>query len=73
MPDEEGIVQFMCKENNFNEERIRSSIKKLIKAKGTATQGRLDSFFTVTTTNNAAKRKVCAAHGLASVQCEAHN
>lgn len=59
MPDEEGLVEFMCAENNFNEERIRSSIKKLVKAKGTATQGRLDSFFTVTpSANSGAKRKV---------------
>lgn len=58
MPDEEAIVEFMCTQNNFNEERIRSSVKKLVKAKGTATQVRLDSFFTITpSANGAAKRK----------------
>lgn len=59
MPDEEALIQYMCTENNFSEDRIRGSIKKLVKAKGTATQGRLDSFFTVVPGNGAAKRKVC--------------
>lgn len=49
-PDEEAIIQFMCKENGFNEKRIRGGIGKLIKAKGASTQGRLDSFFKVVTT-----------------------
>ncbi|KAI9105709.1 PIN domain-like protein [Phlyctochytrium arcticum] len=47
-PDEEGIVEFMVKEKNFNEERIRNSVKKLAKLQKTATQGRLDGFFSVT-------------------------
>ena len=64
-------MEFMCTQNNFNEERIRSSIKKLIKAKGTATQVRLDSFFTITpNANSAAKRKVCLSLMLIEKQRE---
>ena len=50
----------MCGEKNFNEERIRNGCKKLVKARGTTTQGRLDSFFKVmpSPTNNDNKRKV---------------
>jgi len=46
-PDEEGLVAYMCGEKGFAEERIRNGIKKLDKARGGATQGRLDSFFKV--------------------------
>lgn len=57
-PDEEGLVQFMCGDRQFNEERIRAGCKKIEKTRSTSTQGRLDSFFKVlpsTPTNN--KRK----------------
>ncbi len=46
-PDEEGIVQFLVREKNFNEDRVRSAIAKLRKSKSTTVQGRLDSYFTV--------------------------
>merc|ERR1719341_15053 len=46
-PDEEVLVAYMCGEKGFAEERIRNGIKKLDKAQGGATQGRLDSFFKV--------------------------
>jgi len=49
-PDEEGIVQFMCKDKGFNEERMRNGVKKIVKARNTGTQVRLDSFFKVTST-----------------------
>jgi flap endonuclease-1 len=45
-PDEEATVQFMVKENGFNEDRIRNAIKKLSKSANTPVQGRLDGFFT---------------------------
>ncbi|KAI9004117.1 PIN domain-like protein [Gaertneriomyces semiglobifer] len=45
-PDEEGIVGFLVREKNFSEERIRTAVKKLAKLRTTATQGRLDGFFT---------------------------
>lgn len=44
-PDEEALVQFMCKEKNFSEDRIRSSAKRLAKSRGGQTQMRMDSFF----------------------------
>lgn len=44
-PDEEALVAYMCGEKGFAEERIRNGIRKLDKARGGATQGRLDSFF----------------------------
>lgn len=60
-PDIDGIVQFMCGEKNFNEDRIRSAVEKIRKGRGSATQGRIDLFFTVNKTVHseptAAKRK----------------
>ncbi|KAJ3056801.1 Elongation of fatty acids protein 2 [Rhizophlyctis rosea] len=46
-PDEEGLVEFMVTEKNFNEDRVRKAVQKLAKHLTTATQGRLDSFFKV--------------------------
>ncbi|KAJ3032984.1 Elongation of fatty acids protein 2 [Rhizophlyctis rosea] len=46
-PDEEGLVEFLVNEKNFNEDRIRKSTQKLAKFLTTATQGRLDGFFKV--------------------------
>lgn len=54
-PNEEEIVKFMVTENGFNEKRIRAGVEKLIKARGTSQQGRLDSFFKVIPTEG--KRK----------------
>jgi len=58
-PDEEELVKFMCGEKGFQEERIRNGLKKLVKARSGATQGRLDTFFKVlpSPTPNANKRK----------------
>ncbi|XP_063237090.1 flap endonuclease 1 [Bacillus rossius redtenbacheri] len=58
-PDEEGLVKYLCGDKAFNEDRVRNGAKKLAKARTGTTQGRLDSFFKVLPTNNAAnKRKV---------------
>lgn len=46
-PNEEGLIQFMCKEKGFNEERIRSGITRLKKGLKKGVQVRLDSFFKV--------------------------
>lgn len=46
-PDEEGIVKYLCGDRQFNEERIRNGVKKIMKSRSTSTQGRLDSFFKV--------------------------
>jgi flap endonuclease-1 len=54
-PNEEALVTYMCQEKGFSEERIRSAIKKLAKAKQGTTQGRVDSFFKIIPNPN--KRK----------------
>ncbi|XP_035215438.1 flap endonuclease 1-like [Stegodyphus dumicola] len=56
-PDEEGLVKFLCEQNGFSEDRVRNSVKKLMKERQGSTQVRLDSFFTVTPKINPAKRK----------------
>lgn len=45
-PNEEELIKFMVMENAFNEKRIRLGLEKINRARSTATQGRLDSFFT---------------------------
>ncbi|KAI7792852.1 flap endonuclease 1 [Triplophysa rosa] len=47
-PDEDGLIQFMCAEKQFSEDRIRNGCKKITKSRQGSTQGRLDTFFTVT-------------------------
>uniref|UniRef100_A0A0K0F8L7 Flap endonuclease 1 n=1 Tax=Strongyloides venezuelensis TaxID=75913 RepID=A0A0K0F8L7_STRVS len=47
-PDIEGIIAFMSGEKNFNEQRLRSSLERLKKAKQNSSQVRIDSFFKVT-------------------------
>ncbi|CAH0746830.1 unnamed protein product [Bemisia tabaci] len=57
-PDEEGLVKYLCGDKAFSEDRVRSGAKKLLKARSTTTQGRLDSFFKVIPSeNNTQKRK----------------
>jgi len=45
--DVEGMIEFMCGQNGFNEDRIRSGLKRLDKSKGKINQGRMDDFFKV--------------------------
>jgi flap endonuclease-1 len=71
-PDEEGIVAYLVGEKNFNEDRVRSTVKRMKKARGQKAQGRLDAFFTVLPKDPAAvaaanaKRKVwkCSSSNL---------
>lgn len=44
-PDVEGLVQFLCREKGFNEERVRSSVAKMQKNKSGTVQNRLTSYF----------------------------
>ncbi|VDD87566.1 unnamed protein product [Enterobius vermicularis] len=56
-PDIEGVVAFLCKEKNFNEERIRSSLARMKKGRQASQQGRIDSFFSKVSVKTAVKRK----------------
>ncbi|NXP22598.1 FEN1 endonuclease, partial [Scytalopus superciliaris] len=56
-PDEERLVQFLCGEKQFSEERIRSGVRRLSRSRQGSTQGRLDDFFKVTGSITSAKRK----------------
>ena len=38
-PDEEALVEFLVAEKNFNEDRVRNSIKKVHGTKGKSSQG----------------------------------
>jgi flap endonuclease-1 len=43
--DEAALIQFLCVEKGFNEDRIRSGITRLKKAKKKGSQKRIDTFF----------------------------
>ncbi|NXG50005.1 FEN1 endonuclease, partial [Psilopogon haemacephalus] len=70
-PDEEQLVRFLCGEKQFNEERIRSGAKRLLKSRQGSTQGRLDDFFKVTGSITSAKRKEPEAKGSAKKKAKA--
>jgi len=55
-PDEEGLVQFLVRDRQFNEDRVKKVIERIKSARGKATQGRLESFFGPTTTVKTPKR-----------------
>ena len=44
-PDVDGIIQFLVREKDFDEGRIRGALGRLGSAGAKAQQGRLDSFF----------------------------
>ncbi|KAM0752303.1 flap endonuclease 1-A [Meredithblackwellia eburnea MCA 4105] len=46
-PDVEGLVEFLVKENGFNEDRVRKGAEKLKARLQTKPQARLDAFFTI--------------------------
>ncbi|EJW75961.1 hypothetical protein WUBG_13130 [Wuchereria bancrofti] len=58
-PDVEGIVQFLCVEKSFNEDRVRGSLTRMQKGRQAAQQARIDSFFSVSkiVTSETTKRK----------------
>ena len=65
-PKEEELVDFMVKQKQFNEDRMRNGIKKLAKARTGSTQGRLDGFFKVLSSPTpATKRKAEDSKGSA--------
>ncbi|OYT62932.1 MAG: flap endonuclease-1 [Thermofilum sp. ex4484_15] len=45
-PDEEGLVEFLCEEHDFSEERVRNAVRRALKAfKETSTQSTLEEWF----------------------------
>lgn len=56
-PDIDGLINFMVKENGFNEQRIRDGATKLSKALKGGTQGRLDGFFKLTPSKESPKKR----------------
>jgi len=65
-PDEEKLVEYMVEKKGFAEDRIRNGAKKLSKAKQGTTQGRMDSFFSVVSTQKSTmKRKADEPKGSA--------
>uniref|UniRef100_A0A3Q7EPG0 Flap endonuclease 1 n=1 Tax=Solanum lycopersicum TaxID=4081 RepID=A0A3Q7EPG0_SOLLC len=56
-PDEEGLVNFLVKENGFNIDRVTKAIEKIKTAKNKSSQGRLESFFKPVSTSAPVKRK----------------
>ncbi|KAI2624439.1 DNA-repair protein rad2 [Xylaria nigripes] len=44
-PDVEGLVQFLCTDKGFNEDRVRSGAARLEKATKSSQQARLEGFF----------------------------
>lgn len=57
-PDEEGLVNFLVKENGFSQDRVTKAIEKIKSAKNKSSQGRLESFFKPTvSTSVPLKRK----------------
>ncbi|KAI9635428.1 putative flap endonuclease 1 [Dioszegia hungarica] len=46
-PDVDGLVQFLCRDKGFNEDRVRAGAAKLAKMLAAKQQGRLDGFFSV--------------------------
>lgn len=45
--DEDGIVEFLCKVNGFDEKRVRNAIERCKAAKPKSAQTRIDSFFQI--------------------------
>ncbi|KAI5149202.1 flap endonuclease-1 [Enteropsectra breve] len=43
--DKDGLVDFLCKEKSFNEQRVLNGVEKIMKARKTGSQMRLESFF----------------------------
>lgn len=62
-PDVDGIVEFMCRQNGFDEARMRSGCEKLMKAREVKPQGRLDTFFTKLPSSAPTKRKADKSKG----------
>ena len=47
--DEEAILEYLVKEKNFSEQRVKNALARITKGKAKRSQGRIDSFFKVDT------------------------
>jgi flap endonuclease-1 len=47
-----GLVDFLSGEKNFAEDRVRNGAVKLLKSRQATTQGRIDSFFKMSTSTS---------------------
>ncbi|XP_054164803.1 flap endonuclease 1-like [Oppia nitens] len=57
--DEEALIQFLCVENGFAEDRVKNGLKRITESKAKSSQTRIDSFFKmIPTTNSTQKAKV---------------
>ncbi|KAF0971964.1 hypothetical protein FDP41_009660 [Naegleria fowleri] len=56
-PDEEGLIQFLVKEKQFDEERVRGYIKRIKASRGKPTQTRLDGFFKASASSSQTVKK----------------
>jgi flap endonuclease-1 len=46
-PDEEGLIEFLCKEKGFQEDRVRAGVAKVKASRQKGTQTRITNFFQV--------------------------
>ena len=54
--DEEAIVQFLCTENGFGEDRVKNALKRIKDSKEKSSQTRIDSFFKTMPNTNASSK-----------------
>ncbi|KAG2383604.1 hypothetical protein C9374_004275 [Naegleria lovaniensis] len=57
-PDEEGLIQFLVHEKQFDEERVRGYIKRIKASRGKPTQTRLDGFFKASASSSSSSKTV---------------
>ncbi|RWS28862.1 flap endonuclease 1-like protein [Leptotrombidium deliense] len=55
--DEAGLIEFLCTQHGFSEERVQSAIKRIKAAKGKSNQTRIDSFFSMKPTTNTTNKQ----------------
>lgn len=66
--DEDGIVKFLCEENNFDEKRVRNAIERCKASKPKSAQTRIDSFFQVKQTDSSVLKKSPAVQNKVSAK-----
>ena len=64
-PNVDGLIKFMCNEKGFSEDRIRSGIKRLNKARKKGSQMRMDAFFKPKPQTGGPKKRKSASKGKA--------